>query len=101
MQKNQFSTKAKFEQEKDYYNSILIQYEKRIEDMNEAYDQLKRDRESELQEAKTFHQNSFNKAEARIRQYENLSQEDVKKLQKQLEKAIDLNGLFRKKITDL
>jgi len=30
--------------------------------MNEAYDQLKRDRESELKEAKTFHESSINKA---------------------------------------
>lgn len=35
--------------------------------MNEAYDQLKRDRELELKEAKTYHEDNINKAEARIR----------------------------------
>lgn len=59
------------------------------------------DREKELKNAEQFHESSLSRANLQLQEIESSAQSDVKKFQKELEKAVQDNGVLRQKITEL
>ena len=82
IQKNEFALKAKIESEKEQYYAIVNQYQKKIESLNDAYNQLKTDREKELKNTEQFHEKNMSKVNNQFQELEMTAQNDLKKFQK-------------------